>query len=203
MGEKEPRELPTPQAGDFALMTQLAEDLGGNLNASNFIGNIYNFVKNTSMFEQLVDQSIRLQLFWRQRGELQPQYQEMDYEEYIQHVKHQAVITYSEEISIAEAELIVTLRDLKDRGLVNRALQVMYVMGLRQTEDGFKVVDKDEERSARIIQVAKIMDPEYRALVKGNPEWFKKRNPALYEMLEGSGTDDGLSSRYRELRDEL
>lgn len=204
MIENGPKELPTPSTKDFALMIHLSEDLGGNLRASNFIGNIDTFITNTSQFDTLVDDFVRLRLFWRERNELQPEIQELDYDGLIQYAKNRAITFYSGEISIAEAELIVTLQDLKDRGLVNRALQVMNILGLRHTEDEFQLVEKDEERSTRIIQIAKIMDPDFRTLVEGNSGYFQKRNPALYDMIHGLGTGDpDLNSRYRQLEDEL
>lgn len=202
--ERKPRELPTPQARDFAIVTYLAEDLGSNIGASNFIANIDTFVTTSTTFDRLVDDFVKLHLLLKDQDQLQPHFQAMDDEELAKYERDRAKAFYSGEISMAEAEIVVTLEDLKVRGVVNRALQIMAIMGLRQREDEFEIVEKDKERTERIMQIARIMDPSFRSMIEGNPEWFKKRNPALYDMLlDIKSGDSDLSSRYRQLRDEL
>lgn len=191
--------LESNNAPDVALLAAVSDLLGGVDAASNFVCRATVLRDYPRDYDTLVSDWVDFQVGQWRLCNTQSHLDEMTEQEYTERSRAAAHDHISEEIVVAETDLAESLADIGEKEAAP-ATDLLAILGIARTADGFQVVDYDTSRAVSVERVAKLMSSGYREFIAINPNLLEYIDPYIAGELAGRAPENpDIRQRYDRL----
>ncbi|OGK31493.1 hypothetical protein A3F29_04055 [Candidatus Roizmanbacteria bacterium RIFCSPHIGHO2_12_FULL_33_9] len=173
------------------VVNRLAEDLGHPISAKDFIANVNYFTSFSGNFDQLVGEYAKARVINRRSAYLKTDSPKISDSKFMEFARKQGISYYGELTTTAEANIIITLAFLQEKGKSANALKLMKALGLGQIDGQFVLLERDETTAQKVLMIARFLDPSFKEKVLQDPESFKNNYPKLADFINNIIAEEG------------